>query len=178
MKQKKHLLSVLAFVFLSMSSFAQFSAGLDAGLPMGSFGDIANTGFGLSVRYEAPIKDKLNWTGSVGFLSFGGKNFLGGAFGATSIIPVVGGIKYYFNDVNGGFYGAADIGFNFISYSVAFPNSGNGQGVTFGTASTTNFGIAPGIGFRKGSWDFSGRFNMVSDFNWLGLRAAYIFGAK
>jgi hypothetical protein len=180
MKSRKSVILVIALVGFMTSSnlFAQFSGGLELGLPMGNFSDIANVGFGISGKYEAQIKDKLSWTAGLGYLSFGGKSFLGGSFGSTSIVPLAGGIKYYFNEANNGLYAAGDLSINFISYSVAFPNQGNGLGVTFGTASGSKFGFSPGIGYRSGNWDFTGKFNLVGDFSYLGLRAAYIFGGK
>ncbi len=180
MKTKQiYPLVIGALLFLSGSNAtAQFSAGVEVGIPMGNFSNVAGAGFGVSGRYEASIKDKLNWTASAGFLSFSGKAFLGGTFGNVSLVPLVGGIKYYFNEAKNGFYGTADIGLSFINYSVAYPNSGNGNGVTFASASTTRFGLAPGVGYRMGNWDFTGRFNLVSDFNYFGLRAAYIFGGN
>ena len=168
---------VLLFLSVADAS-AQFSGGAELGLPMGNFSDVANTGFGVSARYEASIKDKLNWTASAGYLSFGGKSYLGGTFGNVSAIPLVGGIKYYFNEASNGLYATADLGLNFINYSVAYPNNGSGLGVTFASATTTRLGVSPGVGYRINNWDFTGRFNLVTDFNYLGLRVAYIFGSK
>lgn len=181
----KKLNIFLVGVFLSLSvtqAMAQFSGGVEVGLPMSTFSDLAKVGFGASVRYEASIKDKLSWTGSAGFLSFSGNSFtvgtVTGTYGSTTAIPISGGIKYYLNEANNGFYAAADLNVNFLSYSVVFPNSGGGNGYTTGTASTSRVGLAPGIGYRTGNWDIAGRFNIVTDFTYLGIRAAYIFGGK
>ena len=177
-KQLFTLVFGLLFMLTIFQASAQFSVGAELGLPIGNFSGLANAGFGVSAKYEASIKDQLNWTGSVGYLSFGGKAFLGGTFGNVSVIPLLGGIKYYFNTAGSGFYASGDLGLNFISYSVAFPNSGNGQGVSFASASTTRFGITPGVGYRIDNWDFSGRFNFISDFNYLGIRVAYVFSGN
>src|SRR5579859_5915206 len=167
-------LCALSLLVVAKAS-AQFSAGAELGLPMGNFSDVSNTGLGVSLRYEANIQDKLNWTASIGYLSFGGKPYLGGSFGNVSAIPLAGGIKYYLNKAGDGLYLAGDLGINFISYSVAFPNQGSGNGVTFASANTTRVGLSPGVGYRIKNWDFTGRFNLVSDFTYLGLRAAYVF---
>jgi hypothetical protein len=166
------------------NTFAQFSLGAEVGLPMGNFGDIAGAGFGGSLRYEANISDKLNWSASAGYLSFSGKTYTYPGtnvtipFGNFSIIPITGGVKYYFSEVNNGFYGAADLGFNFIStYDVTY-NSGNGGGYNLSSASTTKFGLSPGVGYRTGNWDLAARFNLISDANYLGVRVAYVFGTK
>ena len=177
------ILAVLSVGYsLSSKTYAQFSIGGELGLPMGNFSDIAGPGFGGSLRYEANISDKLNWTGSVGYLSFGGKTFTSGnvsiPFGSSSIVPLVGGIKYYFSEANNGFYGSADLGLNFISYYVYTYNSGNGGGYNSSTASTTRIGFAPGIGYRTGNWDFSGKFNIISDLNYFGVRVGYLFASK
>ena len=149
---------------------------------MGNFSDIASTGFGASFRYEAGIKDQLNWTASIGYLSFGEKTYrvnnVSIPFGSTSLIPITGGIKYYFSAANSGFYGSADLGLNFISTYVYTYNSGNGGGYNLSSVSETKLGFSPGIGYRTGSWDFGGKFNIISDRNYFGVRVAYVFGNK
>ncbi len=177
------LLFVMAVgAFASHSSLAQFSAGLDLALPMGNFSDIASTGFGGSVRYDATISDKLGWSASIGYLSFSGKTYNVGnvsiPFGTTSNIPVSGGVKYYFSEAGNGFYGAVDLSANFLSTYVYTYNSGNGGGYNLSSVSQTNFGINPGIGYRLSNLDFSARYNAVGDFSYLGIRAAYVFGGK
>jgi hypothetical protein len=145
----------------------QFSGGLELGLPLGTFGDFAGIGFGLSGRYQAPIQDKLNWTVNAGFLSFSGKDISLGGFGtikasSTTIIPITGGVQYYFTESNNGLYAGADLGFYIASSA----------------SSETRFGFAPGLGYRTGNLDFNFKFNIVSDINFLNIRAAYVFGGK
>jgi hypothetical protein len=173
----KFLLSVL-FAFAIAPAFSQFTGGIDLAIPSGSWSDGWGAGFGVSARYEKEIQDKLNWTASAGFVSFSGKSFttivgfnpttgqpIYGTekYSSVTVIPVTGGIKYYFQESNTGFYGAADIGF--------FIASGGGS-------SSTKFGFSPGIGYRLEKFDFTFRYNAVSDVNYLGLRAAYIFTGK
>jgi hypothetical protein len=170
MKNFSKIVFTSLFVLAFAPAFSQFSGGLDLGIPNGNWSSGWGVGFGASVRYEAPIQDKLNWTASAGFLSFSGKSVTvsSGGFGSFTVsepsitlIPITGGIKYYFQESNAGFYGAADLGF-FIA------NQGLG----------TKFGFSPGIGYRMEKFDFAFRFNAVSDVNYLGLRAAYIFPGK
>jgi len=151
------------FAFALTPAFSQFSAGLNLGLPSGNWSNYEGAGFGVDVRYEAPIQDKLNWTASVGFLSFSGKNYQGFSASGITAVPILGGVKYYFQKSNAGFYGAADIGFVILS------GSGNSE---------NRFAFSPGIGYRLEKFDFSFRYNAVSDFNYIGLRAAYIFPGK
>jgi hypothetical protein len=111
-------------------------------------------------------------------LSFGGKTFTVNnvtiPFGNSSIVPLAGGVKYYFSEANRGFYGAADLGLNFVLFYTCTYNSGNGGGYNTATATKTRFGIAPGAGYRMNNWDFTGRFNLISNTDYLGLRVAYI----
>jgi len=158
----KFLFSAL-FVLVMTPAFSQFSAGLNLGIPSGNWSSYWGAGFGVDVRYEAPIQDKLNWTASAGFLSFAGKSYQGSTASSITAIPVVGGVKYYFQKSNAGFYGALDVGLFFWS------GSGNSE---------NRFVFAPGVGYRLEKFDFSFRYNAMSDFNLVGLRAAYIFPGK
>ena len=162
------------FVLAVAPAFSQFSGGIDLGLPSGTpFSTYSSVAFGLSARYEAPISgvDKLNWTATAGFLSFAGKSYtvsgggvsVSGNYNSITVIPLMGGVKYYFQEANAGFYVAADLGLYLVSG---------------GGASDNRFGIAPGLGYRMDKWDFTVRLNTPSDFNYLGLRGAYIFGGK
>src|SRR6478609_2015037 len=173
--------------FAAAPSFAQFSAGLDVGLPVGNFSDYSTVGIGASGRYEAAIEsvDKLSWTASAGFTTFFGKKvsvptgyvtdsngypvfdpntglpkikYTEEGGGTATLIPITGGVKYYFTESGSGFYGAADMGFVIGT---------NGFG--------TKFNFAPGLGYRVEKFDFSLRFNAISDANFFGLRAGYVF---
>ncbi|MFM9838795.1 MAG: hypothetical protein ACKVOQ_11060 [Cyclobacteriaceae bacterium] len=160
---KKIILSLFFAVTTFGFAFSQgnFSAGLDLGLPLGTpFSDFYSVGFGISGRYEAPIQTKLNWTATGGFLSFGGKTVTGFSVKSITMIPIQGGIKYYFQKSNSGIYGDASLGLFFLS--------GSGS-------SETKVGFSPGFGYRSGKFDILGRFNVVSDFNYFGIRGAYVF---
>ena len=176
---KKIILSIAFVVSAFGAAFSQdgkFSGGIELGFPTGFAADFVGIGFGLSGRYEAPIQDKLNWFATAGFISYGGKDFPAVRYnpltqqlenytvsgGSSTLIPLQGGVKYYFQESNNGFYASGEIGL-FI---------GTGSG------SSSRFGFTPGIGYRISSFDFSGRYNVVSDFNTFGIRAAYVFGGK
>lgn len=173
---KKIILSVFALAMACSVSMAQFSAGAELGLPMGTpFSDFSGIGFGAFAKYQKELADKMNWTASVGFQSFSGKTvkvtFFDFNTGTTvtrdvtsnsiTLIPVLGGVQYYFNELNNGFYASGDLGFVFASG---------------GAASETKFAIVPGLGYRTGKLDFNVRYSLVSDLNSLGLRVGYVFG--
>ncbi len=146
-------------------AFAQFSAGPDLVFPHGSWSDWGDAGFGASVRYDATLRGKLNCTASLGFLAFIGKSYSfkvpAASYTNEMVMPLTGGIKYYFHNANRGVYGAADAGFFF---------SNNNQGV--------KFGLSPGFGYRIDRFDFSFRYSLITDLSYWGLRAAYIFSHK
>jgi len=163
MKKVSKILFVALFTFAVAPAFSQLSAGLDLGIPNGDWSNVEGLGLGFSLKYEAPIQDKLNWTVSGGFLSFSGKTYQGFKANNITIIPFTGGVKYYFQKSNDGIYAMADLGVYFAS------GSGN---------STNRVGFTPGIGYRVKQFDFTFKLNLVSDFNYVGLRAAYVFPTK
>ena len=173
---------VIVTSFTLESSFAQFSAGLDLGFPVGNFSNIASTGFGGSLRYDGTIGDKLGWTVSAGYLAFNGKTYninnVSIPFGTTSNVPVGGGIKYFFSEADNGFYAGLDLSLNFLSTYVYSYNNGNGGGYNLASDSQSKFGVNPGIGYRLTNWDFSARYNALGDFSYWGIRAAYVFASK
>src|SRR6267154_1231567 len=125
MKKFNQLVFSALFVLAVSPAFSQFSAGGDLAIPAGNLSNYATVGLGLSARYEAPIATvkNLNWTASAGFITFIGKTYrtfagyngLGQPVYASTtttstVLPIVGGAKYYFMEANKGFYGALDLG--------------------------------------------------------------------
>lgn len=165
----KKSLMVLAFSFFAVTgAFAQISIGADLALPMGTFGDVQGMGFGVSGRYDGSINDNLSWSAGIGYISFSGKDYSIPGFGTISgtsfaMIPIQGGVKYYFTESNAGFYGAADIGIWFASSS---------------GSSGSEFGFSPGVGYRLEKFDIAARYNIVSNVNNLGFRIAYVLGGN
>ncbi len=178
MKKINQLVFTALFVFAVSPAFSQFSAGGDLAIPAGNLSNYATVGLGLSARYEAPIAavKNLNWTASAGFITFIGKTYrtyvgnnpitgqpmYASSTTTSTVLPIVGGAKYYFMEANKGFYGALDLGLY----------------VATGAYSSTYFGVGPGVGYKMNTWDFTARINAVSDVTFLGLRAAYVFGGK
>ena len=161
---------VLVFSFIAITgAFAQFSVGFEYQLPMGTFGDSFNGGIGGTLRYDKGLNDNMTWGVSAGYISYGAKNVPSGGSASTSLIPIVGGIKYYFTELNKGFYGGADLGFVFASATASYSGAS-------ASVSETKFGFMPGIGYRTGPIDFAVRYNLVGDLNNVGLRLAYVFG--
>lgn len=147
-------LFLLVGLAISVSSFAQFSAGLEIASAMSNSSSIGTAGIGGSIRYEAPIKNKLSWTCSAGYLSFSNQGDIRFPTG-NSIIAISNGVKYYLYEPGKGLYAAADIGLS-------------GHRSIF----------SPGMGYRINRWDLTGRYNAIQDANYISLRVAYVFGLK
>jgi hypothetical protein len=171
---KKSLFLVLALVtFASLPSFAQdgrFSAGLEIGLPTGDFGDAVGVGIGITGRYESAINNNLTWMATLGFVSFTEKDDSGLK---ASIIPIQGGLKYYFNNSFDGFYAGAELGLNIVK--VKYDGGPFNDG---GSDSDTELGFAPQIGYHLANVDVSLRYQIVDDLDYFGIRAAYVFNKK
>jgi hypothetical protein len=186
---KKVLITIVAlFLFVGISQ-AQNKMWLNIGgnvyLPMGDFADVAGTGFGGTAQFEMQFMPQLLGTGSIGYLTWGGKDIqlLGGNYSySSSAIPVLVGAKYYFMP-SGGFYGQAQLGLFFFSTTVDVPSYNIG-GVTYGGGETSDsdseFAFSFGAGYElplspKLTLDLSGAFLVISDANNIGIRAGIKF---
>lgn len=167
----KKILLMTAFSAASMFGFAQeksdsksmsFSGGVEIGMPMGDFGDVASTGFGASLQMNYSLGSKSALILSAGYVTYGGKTISGIDLPSWGWIPVLGGLKYNLSD---NFYGSAQAGMSFFSID--------------GGDSESIFTYAPGIGFEKNKIDISARYLSASKdgatTNTLGLRLGYKF---
>jgi len=177
MKTVKLLVIACVATCIAMSANAQngrLSIGAELGLPMGDFGDLANMGFGGTLRYEYPMGDNVGLTVTAGYLTFSGKEFeiLPGTSlkYSTNMIPVQAGVKYYFTDQQEGLYGMAEIGIH------------NSKADVEGAESTTDLSYAPEVGYHLENFDLGLRYQFIategSTTSYLGLRIAYVLGEK
>jgi opacity protein-like surface antigen len=176
--KKLILLTAIAGIFTFSNVKAQDAAmsgpklgiGAEFGFPMGDFGDAYKFGVGGSLLYQHPIADKLNLTGSAGYLSFTGKDYEIPGLGtvkadAAGFIPVKAGLRY------------------FLAENIYI---GGELGAVFGTGdgSSTAFAYAPGIGVEfpvadKSTIELGGRYEGWSNdgtLSFIGLRLAWNFG--
>ena len=188
----KKLLSfaVIMLIVFSVSGNAQnkfhLGVGPFIGIPMGSFGDVTSIGFGGLAQGELEFTPQVVGTGQIGYIVFSGKTgaeVLGVSYdyGNWSVVPVLVGAKYYFSPA---FYGEAQLGLNFTSYTTTIPyyNYFTGTVTTQDvSASDTNFGYGFGVGYEvpvgtSSSIDFFAKFGSIaSDAQFLGLTAFYKF---
>jgi hypothetical protein len=146
-------------------------AGLELALPMGTFGDYAGTGFGLTGQFEYVYSPNITIIGNLGYIKWGGKDF-GVYKWSNSAIPVKGGAKYYLDPTKKGFYGAGELGFYFFSSKYEYTQNNVTHRVT---DSSTDLSLALMGGYEMPageSWivDLSARIEIISDHSFLGLR--------
>ncbi len=199
----KIIMVAAALATITFSSNAQntrISLGLEAAFPMGDFGDGSGIGIGGTARVEFPLSDNIGLTGTAGYINFAGKEIeLTPGFKAKTesggAIPVQGGIKYYFNEAQEGFYAHGELGIHmFMAKVPEFDANGIQTGTK--TETNTNLSFAPGIGFHLANIDIGLRLQFFSQkvttfnpvtfeivdktkmYNYVGIRAAYVFGEK
>jgi len=174
---KKVVLS-FAVAMLALAANAQkkegskdmhFSVGARVGLPIGDFSNGSSIGFGGEVGVEKMFSDKLSGIGSVGYMTFSGKEqtrtttIMGQTFTTkipgvtTSFIPVTVGARYYAAEQffvgarlgyavsgnsggKGGFLYEPQIGYNHEKFQAAVGY--NGISVTGGTLSFIGLNVA------------------------------------
>ncbi|MBT8378524.1 MAG: outer membrane beta-barrel protein [Ignavibacteria bacterium] len=159
-----------SFAFINAQNKMAVGAGLIVSLPMGDFGDAANTGFGGTAAFELIFMPQLVGVGQIGYIVYGTESDAVD----FSTVPVQVGVKYFFVPTIG-FYGIGQIGLNFFSTTVEIPQVfGFGGGSV--SESSSKFTLVLGAGYEvpvspNFSLDFSGTFNLISDFNNIQVRA-------
>lgn len=180
--KKISILFLFAALLVGMQTSANaqvgigISAGAEVALPMGDFGDFAGTGFGVTVRGEMPVGPMLKVTGLVGYLMWGGEEFVGVTTDYKDI-PIMVGAKL---STPTGLYGTAEAGLHLFSFDAEYTSS------FFGTTSTstsdTKFGFSVGGGYEVPiaptlDLDIGARYNYVSDnLSFISARVAILFG--
>ena len=175
--KKIYLLIAMSIACITANAQSgRFSAGLELGLPMGDNADFYSLGIGVTARYEYPVADKISLIGTAGYQSFTAKEIEIPTLNGTekikpdpaAIIPIQVGAKYYFKEAWSGLYASAELGLHMF---------------TFDGGSESNLGFATGIGYCVGkNIDLGLRYQIIptegSSFDYIGIRAAYVFGGK
>jgi hypothetical protein len=114
---------IIAFVFIFCASAVinaqnriSAGAGLVVSLPLGDFGNAANTGFGGTAAFELEFMSQLIGVGQIGYIVYGTESDAVD----FSTVPVLVGVKYFFDPVLG-VYGIGQVGLNFFSTTVQIP---------------------------------------------------------
>jgi len=176
MKKLFALLFVALFAFSFANAQSKMSVGVggNLALPMGSFGDAANMGFGGGAKFEYALQSNLHLTVSAQYLMFGAKDDIVGV--EWSIIPILAGAKYYFGQ---NFYSMAEVGMNFWNSkaTITLPFFGKTTVETSGS----DFGFAVGAGYElpmgKNALDLSVKYqSYASSTTAINFGVAYKFG--
>lgn len=138
------------------------SVGAELGLPTGDLSNAWKTGFGVSAKYAHPLGENSAITGSVGYVSFSGKD----GIPAWNMIPVKVGYRYFLTGSN--FNIEPQLGYTFGSVS----GSSSSDASAFTWAVGAGYFITPNIdlGLRYESLNKNG-----NSANFVGFRIAYNF---
>jgi hypothetical protein len=150
---KKIFFAIALIVAFSVAANAQkgtkqISAGVELGLPTGTFGDYAKVGFGVSGKAIFGITDNGDITATTGLSNFGYKTY---TKSNVTIIPILGGYRHNFQGAVKGLYAEPQIGAGL--YMEKF-----GTGDAKETNSTFNFTWALGGGYVYQNFDFGLRY--------------------
>lgn len=175
---KKLLMVVLALICFTSISEAQkksmfIGGGVEIAMPQGDFGDAFTMGYGATATFEMAFSDQLYGIATAGYLMWSADEDAWGSNYDVSFssIPVLGGIKYYF-DKKGGFYVLGQAGLYFSTVTVEY------MGYS-GDESDSDFAIRAGGGYelsigKTAMLDISAFYVIISDANSIGARV----GAK
>jgi len=170
---KKVLLVLGLLGGMAANSFAQsstsssekkgaFSIGVEAGLPLGTAGDVYSVVLGASLKYEHPVAESTFITGSAGYNAFLTKSEFKdlGFKSSYGAIPVKAGVKQM---LGSGFFGEAQLGAAFST------ESGGGTAFIYAPGVGYNFSKNIDAGIRYEAWSDNGTIKQ------LGLRVGFKF---
>jgi hypothetical protein len=174
----KKLLFVVAVIAISTGAFAQDkkkssseskftgSIGVDAALPIGTFGDIYSFGIGGTLEGEYMAASSVGITLNAGYIDFIGKTVtIGGQsfkYASAGLVPVMAGIKYH---ITGGPYIHAQAGAGFGTQT--------GAGTSFAYAGGLGYDFVKTVGAEVKYQAYS---NNGASSGTVALRVYYTFG--
>ncbi|MGH1365436.1 MAG: outer membrane beta-barrel protein [Calditrichia bacterium] len=180
----------LLLVFAVMSFFAVQSVSAQGAmrigaegnvvLPFGDLGDIASpVGFGATALFIYPFNENISFSGRAGWKTLGGEKVENTFLGQTtsleytiSTIPIQAGARYHLNGTGEpGLYVGGEVGFQILNIDV--DTEGLGGFGDLGSASSTEFTIAPMVGFALEALDMSAFVNLLNNATWFGIRVGW-----
>ncbi len=148
--------------------------GVVASMPIGNFGDAANTGFGVRGSFQYFFAHLFAFQATLAYISYSTDS----DDVSFSNIPLLFGISYYIALNQALFlYLAANVGLNFVSASVDLGIYGSGSN------SNTKFGFSPAAGLLIPMTTSIAllpylQLNMVDEYNSLGINFKVMFNLK
>jgi hypothetical protein len=182
----KKIVTVMCALVLGFGATAQdnqISLGLDAGLPMGDFGDAYSLGIGPAAGFELPVGDNLGITAQLSYQILMVQSDFADFVKSASMVPIQAGLKYYFMDQQEGFYGHGQVGVHMSSVTTEDIDLGILGTIEGETESSTNMSWAIGVGYQMEKLDLGLRYNSISPdsdiegaeaSSYLGVRVAYL----
>ncbi|WP_343704194.1 hypothetical protein [Chitinophaga sp.] len=162
---KNKLFLMMAVLLLgSLATQAQlkrFSLGpyVEAGFPVGDFGDINKTGYGVGLNADIKLIAGFGVTGSVGYMRFGGKTVTNVDYPAVAAVPVRVGLKYQL-------------------VSILYVKLEGGAANFVGDLDGSAFLLSPGVGIRILGLDVQAKYEnwfRDSGLGFFGLKAGFNF---
>jgi|GEM_PF-1548227 len=177
------VLSFFAVQSVSAQGAMRIGAEGNVVLPFGDLGDVASpVGFGATALFIYPFNENISFSGRAGWMTLGGEDIESSFLGQTSTleytisaIPIQGGVRYHLNGTGEpGLYVGGEVGFHILSIDAEFSGSGSEflQGTSSGDSST-EFTIAPMVGFSLEALDMSAFVNLLNDATWFGIRVGW-----
>lgn len=174
------VLSFFAVQSVSAQGAMRIGAEGNVILPFGNFlSDRANpVGFGATALFIYPFNENISFSGRAGWYTLGGeREEQGNNFAEYSIsaIPIQGGVRYHLNGTGEpGLYVGGEVGFHILSVDFdTNVNTGFGGFGGSSSASSTEFTIAPMVGFSLEALDMSAFINLLNDATWFGIRVGW-----
>ena len=165
----------LCLVFIPVITFAQgepgwnknsLGANFELSIPVGTFADVAGTGYGGNLRYQFGTDSRTVVTVTAGYLVWGTKDLGLNTSVQPKAFNLFAGGKYY---LSSGFYGSLEGGIYFLSYAY----TGNVVGAEGNTA---RFMLPVGFGFQKSGFEIGARFMLLATyFNSFSFTVGYNF---
>src|SRR3954447_15249846 len=163
------LISAFSVAANAQKGTKQISAGVELGLPTGTFGDAAKVGFGVNGKAIFGITDNGNITATTGISNFGLKGYTSSN---VTVIPVLGGYRHNFQGSAKGLYAEPQIG-----AGIYFSKYGTGGYKE--TDSEVDFTWALGGGYVYQNFDFGLRYQRAQanggGAGFFALKVAYNF---
>jgi len=156
----KKVLFALCILAISSAAYSQkgnnqIGVGVDAGLPLGDFGDSYSFGIGGYVKGLYGIGEAGQITLTTGYTTYSAKKEIKDALGldklSANIIPILAGYRHNFS----GFYVEPQVGYG--SYGSKAKANGNSA-----SSSSGAFTYALGLGFAKSGFDGGVRYQGAS----------------
>jgi len=155
-------LIVMLFVGFTSTTSAQISIGANLGvaMPVGSFEQNYNMGFGGYATATYSLNDKMSLGFNAGFYAFKGIDFPAGSVPSTRIIPIFLDFKYFLNTEGFMPYVGTGMGIYLVSsnYTTLATPAKTVGGLTLEPempqrehkVSSKKFGVSPTVGFWLG----------------------------